>query len=235
MNYKLQIDPQIIAQFPKYNALVIYAQGLNNQQHNLDCINWLQEVQRQQQIAFQGKKSSSHPHIDAWVQAYKQFGAKPSKYRCSVEALLKRVLKGHDLSGINPLVDLYNAISLAYVLPIGGEDWDYLSSNLVLTLAKGKEPFDTFENGKETVTYPEVGEVIWLDSTGVTCRRWNWRQCRRTQIKTKTCNAYFVLDCLPPYSLEELIIAGEALQEKLKLYFPNCTINYEILNANYLG
>ncbi len=235
MNYKLQIQPQLIAQFPEYNALVIYSQGLNNQKHNLDCSNWLQEVQRQQQIAFQGQKPSSHPHISAWSQAYKQFGAKPSKYPCSIEALLKRALKGHDLSGINPLVDLYNAISLAYVLPIGGEDWDYLSSNLVLTLAKGTEPFNTFENGKETVTYPEPGEVIWLDSSGVTCRRWNWRQCRRTQITANTCNAYFVLDCLPPYSLKELMIAGEAFIEKLKQYFPNCTINYEILNANYLG
>ena len=59
--------------------------------------------------------------------------------------------------------------------------------------------------------YPEPGEVIWADSTGITCRRWNWRQCRRTQLTEDTQNVYFVLDRLAPYSIEALMSAGEDL------------------------
>jgi DNA/RNA-binding domain of Phe-tRNA-synthetase-like protein len=235
MDYKLKIDPHITAQFPEYAAFVIYAKGLENKTSNEFCTGLLRKAESEQRAAFENEKLSSHPHIAAWMQAYKSFGAKPNKYPCSVEALLKRILKGQDLPTINLAVDLYNAISIRHVLPIGGEDWDYLTSDLVLTLATGVEPFITIENGEKVITHPDPGEVIWVDSSGVTCRRWNWRQCRRTQITTDTSNAYFVLDRLSPYLVEQLIVAGEELMENLKKYFPNCTVNYEILNANNLG
>ena len=104
-----------------------------------------------------------------------------------------------------------------------------------MTLATGEEPFVTFQDGKEIVTYPDPGEVIWADSTGVTCRRWNWRQCHRTALTVDTRNAYFVLDRLSPYTMEALIAAGEALIEHLRKSSLNCTISYEIFNTENIG
>jgi DNA/RNA-binding domain of Phe-tRNA-synthetase-like protein len=235
MNYKLKIDKSITAQFPEYATFVIYAEGLENKTSNEFCTNLLRIAEREHRAAFGTEKPSFHTHIAAWAQAYKSFGTKPSKYPCSVEALLKRIVKAQDLPAINPAVDLYNAVSIRYVLPVGGEDWDCLTSDLVLKTATGEEPFITFENGEEVVTYPEPGEVIWVDKSGVTCRRWNWRQCRRTQVTADTRNAYFVLDSLPPYSMEHLTAAGEELMENLNKYSPNCTLSQEILNADNLG
>ncbi len=118
------------------------------------------------------------------------------------------------------------------MLPVGGEDWDHLTSDLVLTIASGEEPFAAYENGEEVVTYPEPGEVIWADSTGVTCRRWNWRQCYRTRLSENTHNIYFVLDRLAPYSVESLMAAGEDLMKHLKRVLPGCTLSYELLGEH---
>ena len=133
---------------------------------------------------------------------------------------------------INRLVDIYNAVSMEHMLPVGGEDWDYVTSDLILTLASGEEPFGVYENGEEVVAFPEPGEVIWVDSAGVTCRRWNWRQCIRTRLTEKTQNVYFVLDRLAPYSIEALVVAGEDLMEHLKKVSPDCTITYELLGEH---
>jgi DNA/RNA-binding domain of Phe-tRNA-synthetase-like protein len=229
MSYQLKIDPRIIEQYPGYTALIIYAQGLSNGASDAHSTRLLREVESKQRAAFASEKPASHPHIAAWRQAYASFGAKPNKFLCSLEALLSRTLKGHDLPTINQLVDIYNAISISHMLPVGGEDWDRLTSDLVLTFATGNEPFDTVENGAQVVVYPEPGEVIWADSTGITCRRWNWRQCRRTQLTEDTQNVYFVLDRLAPYSIEALMSAGEDLMRHLRETSPRCTIAYEIL------
>jgi DNA/RNA-binding domain of Phe-tRNA-synthetase-like protein len=229
MRHQLTIDSSIWAQFPGYAAYIIYVEGLENKQSNEDSERYLRAAEKKQRDFFGTEKLSLDPHIDSWRKAYKDFGAKPSKYLCSVEALLSRSLKGQDLPSINYLVDLYNAISIDYLIPVGGEDWDRLSSDLTLTLATGKEPFSIYQSGEPVIEYPTPGEVIWLDSTGVTCRRWNWRQCHRTQLTIDTRNAYFVLDRLYPFPIEKLISAGEGLIELLKASSPNCVISYEVL------
>src|SRR5258707_57195 len=229
MSFQLKIDPRISEQYPGYSALIIYARGLSNGASDEGSTQLLREAESKQRAAFASEKPASHAHIAAWRQAYASFGAKPNKFLCSLEALLSRTLKGHDIPAINRLVDIYNAISISDMLPVGGEDWDPLTSDLVLAFAAGNEPFDTVENGEQVVVYPEPGEVIWVDSTGVTCRRWNWRQCRRTQLTEDTQNVYFVLDRLAPYSIEALMSAGENLMRYLREMSPGCKITYEIL------
>ena len=229
MRHQLTIDSSIWARFPSYAAYIIYAEGLENKQSNEHSVHYLRAAEKKQRDFFGTEKLSLDPHIDAWRKVYKDFGAKPSKYLCSVESLLGRSLKGQDLPSINYLVDLYNAVSINYLIPVGGEDWDRISSDLTLTLATGKEPFFIYQSGEPVVEYPTPGEVIWVDSTGVTCRRWNWRQCHRTQLTIDTHNAYFVLDRLSPYPIEKFISAGEELIELLKASSPNCVISYEVL------
>jgi DNA/RNA-binding domain of Phe-tRNA-synthetase-like protein len=233
MHYRLKADPRIFERYPHYSALIIYAYGVTNQQSNAYSIKVLRDAECQQRAAFGEAKPASHPHIAAWRAAYESFGAKPKKFLCSVEALLTRTLKGNDLPAINYVVDIYNAISISHVLPVGGEDLDRLQSDLILTFATGTEPFDTTENGEAVITFPEPGEVVFADSAGVTCRRWNWRQCRRTALTPATRNAYFVLDSLAPFTLEELMAAGEKLMKHLRETSPDCVVTYELLNSTH--
>ena len=227
--YRIQIDPAILQTFPQYSLMVIYAQGLQN----LESQPWSTEILRQaeQRIRFTTQKPAEHPHIAAWRSAYAEFGLKPSKFLCSAEALLSRVVKGQDLPNINTLVDLYNAVSIASVLPIGGEDWDQLEHDLILRFAGGSELFDTFKDGQPVVEHPAQGEVIWAEGNRVTCRAWNWRQGIRTRLTSNSVNAYFILDHLAPYPLEHLHTAGNQLIAYLKQMSPNCQIKTEFFGA----
>ncbi|MFE8728293.1 B3/B4 domain-containing protein [Aeromonas hydrophila] len=115
-------------------------------------------------------------HLAAWAAVFKGFGAKPQRTPCSADALRKRVLRDGALPSIDPVVDLYNAISLAYALPVGGENLAAYVGTPRLVIADGSEAFDTMKEGAPAQECPEAGEVIWCDDLGVTCRRWNWRQ-----------------------------------------------------------
>lgn len=151
-------------------------------------------------------KGEAGEHTEAWREAYRAFGVNPKRARPSVDALLRR-----ELPQINRVVDAYNTISVEYELPIGGEDLDTYAGPARLVRADGTEPFDTVKDGEPVVEHPEPGEVVWRDDQGVTCRRWNWRQCVRTRITEDTKNALFILERLEPYPLERLREAGQAL------------------------
>ena len=232
MTYRLVIDSQIFEQFSDYQALIVYAEGLNNFASTEESRALLRSAEQECRVNLTLNTLSQHPHIAAWRDAYRRFGAKPKKYPCSVEALLQRMLKGQDIPAINGIVDLYNALSLKYVLPVGGEDRDKLVSDLHLTYAQGQEPVVTTQDGQEQIAYPDAGEIIWADTAGVTCRRWNWRQGRRTQLTEETRSVYFVLDRLAPYPNETLWAAGEELKQHLLRWFPRCTITTEMLQAS---
>lgn len=228
---RLRLAPTIVERFPSYSALIVYAYDLANGPSDDASVVALRAAEQRARGAFGGEKPSEHPHIAAWRQAYAAFGAKPSRFPCSVEALLDRTLKGRDLPAINQIVDRYNAVSLDHILPVGGEDLDRLTGDLVLTVATGAEPWDTMQEGQPVIQQPEPGEIVWADPSGVTCRRWNWRQGLRTQLTETTRNAYFVLDCLTPYTLDQLRAAATALQEHLRAVSPDCRIEVELLGA----
>ncbi len=232
MSNKLQVDPAIFESFPEYRVLLLYAYGLNNAPSDDWSSGLLRAAESEARAAFGAAKPATHPHIAAWRETFSRFGAKPSKYPCSVEALLGRVLKSQDLPGINRVVDLYNAVSIRHVIPIGGEDLDQLTSDASLQFATGSEPFSLISGGEEVIERPEPGEVVWADSSGVTCRRWNWRQCRRTQLTEATRNAYFVFDSIAPYSLESLNAAGDELARLLEEASPDVTIEREVIGGN---
>ena len=227
---RLRLDPRVAERFPGYTGLIVYAFGLTNGPSDECSGARLREAEEAARAAFAEIRPAEHPHVAAWRAAFGAFGAKPSKYPCSVEALLSRTLKGQDLPAINRCVDLYNAVSLRHVLPVGGEDLDALDGDLVLIEATGREPFDLPEGDAE-ISHPDPGEIVWADRRGVTCRRWNWRQGRRTRLTQTTRNAYFVLDRLAPYPLSALEVAARDLIAELGAISPDATFETERLGA----
>ena len=119
------------------------------------------------------------------------------------------------LPRVNRLTDTYNAISVLHRIPLGGEDLDRYSGAPSLVRATGDEPFDTVADGEPVIEHPEPGEVVWRDDAGVTCRRWNWRQCRRTALTDETTSAVFILDALGPCDDTALHAAADALAAEL--------------------
>jgi DNA/RNA-binding domain of Phe-tRNA-synthetase-like protein len=167
------------------------------------------------------------PHIAAWREAYKGFGVKPQKIRNSLEALTRRVESG--LPRINRLTDIYNAISVKHQIPLGGEDLDKYNGSPFLTRASGEEPFLTFSGGEPQTELAAPGEPIWCDNTGITCRRWNWRQGPRTALTGDTTRVLFILDALEPLSTDSLTRAADELASALKRLSPEVQASYRII------
>ena len=168
-------------------------------------------------------------HLSDWDEVFKAFGAKPKRTPCSASALRKRVLKDGSLPSLDPVVDIYNAVSIRYAIPVGGENLAAYSGAPRLTLADGSEPFDTFKEGEPVVENPEPGEVIWRDDLGVTCRRWNWRQGVRTRLDSQAQSMWFILESLPEMPLSALQEAGEMLCNGLLEMMPEATIRSRLI------
>ncbi|MGH9348329.1 MAG: B3/B4 domain-containing protein [Vicinamibacterales bacterium] len=167
-------------------------------------------------------------HFAAWREAYRAFGAKPQRTPCSAEALWRRVARGGALAPLTAIVDLYNAVSLRYAVPVGGEDLAAYAGSPRLVRASGGEAFETVKDGQPVVDRVEPGEVIWRDDLGVTCRRWNWRQTTRTRVEVATRDLWFVLERLDPMPMAALVEAGDALIEGLRRLAPNAAVRAEI-------
>jgi DNA/RNA-binding domain of Phe-tRNA-synthetase-like protein len=148
--------------------------------------------------------------VAPWRSAYQAFGVKPSKYKSSIEGLLRSVKAGR-LRSINPLVDLYNTISLKHLLPCGGEDLAAIVGDIRLTRALGDEPFVPL-GGTESEP-PPPGAVIYRDDLGAICSCWNWREADRTKLTETTTDAFLCIEALPPTGAEALRAACEELAE----------------------
>lgn len=224
----IHIASEIRTRYPGYTALGIWAEGLEPALARERIADVTRESERWQCSHFPHAAVAEHPHIQAWRAAYSGFGVKPSKYLSSVEALLRRVLKGEGIPRVNPLVDLYNAISVRHILPIGGEDLDALRGVPTLTVASGEE------GRGDALNAPRAGEVVWRDDEGVTCRRWNWRQDDRTRLTLDTSRAFFVLERLAPFPLEHVVAAGRELRDHLSQMGPRAMVT-ERLEGDLAG
>jgi DNA/RNA-binding domain of Phe-tRNA-synthetase-like protein len=216
------ISPAVRQRFPNYRGIVVYAHNLENRPSDDFSSALLEQCEQQARAQFADLKLTDHPHMASWREAYSQFGIKPNRMQNSAEALVSRVVKGNPLPRINWLADVYNAISVRHVLPLGGEDLDKAVGMQRLEIAKGTEDFDTVKDGTPFTDHPQAGEVIWRDDVGVTCRAWNWRQCVRTRLTEQTKNAYFVLDSFSPFAALE--VAQIELEAHLRQLSPNCLL-----------
>lgn len=220
------IEPDIAARWPGYRVLLMVAHGLNQ-----DAVVPLEPsplTLAEEAIRAQGAVDwQEDPHIAQWMAAYRDFGAKPKRTSPSALALLRRVEAG--LPRIDPITDLYNAISIRYRLPLGGEDFAAYAGAPRLVLASGAEPFDTIDQGEPIIDHPTPGEVIWRDDVGVTCRRWNWRQGVRTRILPTTQTAIFLLEALDAMPDAELHAAGSELASGLRELAPQVTLATRLL------
>jgi DNA/RNA-binding domain of Phe-tRNA-synthetase-like protein len=158
---------------------------------------------------------ASHPAVTPWRAAYAQFGAKPSKFRSSIESLLRAAQSGR-LRSINPLVDLYNTVSLRHGLPCGGEDLAAIVGDIQLRRARGGEPFRTI--GAERDDPPRAGEVIYADAAGAICRCFNWREADRTRLTSATTDAILVIEALSAHTPAQLDAALTELAALVREY-----------------
>jgi DNA/RNA-binding domain of Phe-tRNA-synthetase-like protein len=224
MTLTLTVSDEVRALAPGFTHVAVEADGLVNGPSTEGTSALLDDAVRRLAGRLEGRAPHEDPHMAAWRETYTAFGSKPSRTRNSAEALARRALSDAGLPRINVLVDVYNAISVAHLIPVGGEDTDHIRGAMRLVRATGDEDFVTVAGGAETVEHPDPGEVVWRDDTGVTCRRWNWRQGPRTRLTEQSASALFLLESLAPMPVADVEAAGAELAELLQKFSPGARI-----------
>ncbi len=207
------VDAAVFALRPDYRVLLLAVDGMVPGPGDQASDALLKEAEAAAGEALRGRPLEQLPHVAAWREAYRAFGAKPKRARNSLEALIRRAKAG--LPRVNRITDVYNAVSVLHQIPFGGEDLTRYAGPPRLLRATGEEPFETVADGVPVTEHPDPGEVVWCDDAGVTCRRWNWRQGRRTQLGEDTTTALFILDVLDPVTDEAVQAAADDLIARL--------------------
>ncbi len=213
---KFKISPEIFQNYPGLHIGVIVAKNVNNQGSDPEIAPLLRKAEQEIRQVPNIEPVNSFPKIDSWREAHRKFGSSPKKAAPSVQAIVRRVVKGGELPNINKLVDLYNYISLKYIVPAGGEDLDLCRGDIQLTYADGSEEF--IELGSTENRPPEPGEVVYKDDAGIICRKFNWREGDRTKLTKDTKNAVIVVEGMPPTAREEIEKALQELQGLIGKY-----------------
>ena len=205
---KFILEQPFLDIFPDAKIGILVCKGINNQITDEDkYADYLQNAQQEAMKHIANPEFTENPIIRTWRDAFYKFKTKKG-VRCSIEAMLKRVSKGNSIGTINPLVDIYNGISLKYGVPVGGEDIDKFDGDNRLTLADGSEEFVTYGSDKSEPPYE--GEVVYKDNAGAICRCFNWRESVRTMLTEETVNAFM---CIETVAGERDDVLDAALEE----------------------
>ena len=179
--------------FDEYESLkigVITCKNIDNTKLKKDITGETENIKAHIKNKFADVELANYPVVRRWRDIYKSFGEKKS--RSSIEALIRRLLNGHDIPSINPIVDIYNMLSLKYEVPCGGEDTDTINNDIELTYADGTESFICLGSTEEE--HPNKGEIVYKSGNTVMCRNFNYRESDITKLTEDTKNCVLVIE-----------------------------------------
>ena len=233
---KVIVDQEFWDLFPDATVNIMFVNNFENDKTSLtedDRDKMLQKAVKESAKYTGAEPFSSNPVIAQWRDAYKKF-PKRKGARASVEALLKRASKGHHFAPINPLVDVYNSISMTYGVPVGIEDADHIAGDMHLGKAKGGEAFVSVGGNGENESDPaREGEIMYYDDEGAVCRSLNWRDGTRTQVNADPKNAVIVIESVNAEQAARAKEAMSKLSELIKKYFNvETTADYTLTKDN---
>ena len=214
---KFIIEKEIFEKLPNACFGVVMAKGIDNSKAYPEIEQLLDESIAAAAQRFEGKKVKEEPDILPYREAFRALDINPNKYLCSIEALFTRIAKGKGMPHINPVVDLGNAVSLKYTLPMGAHDLGGSSEDICIRLA---QPGDTFlPFGGEVEETPDSGEVIYAVGHQVRTRRWTWRQSEHGKITPESTDIFFPIDGFADFNREQVLAARDELQALVKGIF----------------
>lgn len=206
---RLWIEEAVLDRFPGMRVVGVVATGLANEDPDGRVADeWEADWRRAGNLREDYANAQSHPHVAAWREALKRVGVSHKEHPSSIEALLRRAMKGGEPVRINPLVDLLNAVSLRWVVPAGGWDVGALTGDVALRLTVEGDTFRSLD-APEPVPLP-AGEVAYADGPVVLTRHFVWRQAREALVLPATTDVLLVSEV--PAGLGD-DLAGEVLSD----------------------
>jgi len=223
------ISDEVFERFPGYVRGVVVAQGVTNGPSSDELKELLRAAEDSVRERISPESVAEHPRIASWREAYRAFGAKPSKFRPSIEAMVRRILKNDPLPSISALVEIGNVVSLRHLVPAGGHAIDVVKGDIELRPAAGDEDFTPLDSDR--VEHPAAGEIIFVEGREVLTRRWTWRQGKHTLVVPETTAVEFNIDGMPPVPVEEIVEACGEMAELIER-FCGGQCRYEIVSRD---
>lgn len=212
-----RVAPQVFEKFPNAVFGVVVAKGIDNSMECREIGSLLAAEAVAARARLEGVNLKEHPAIAPYREAFLTLGFNPNKFMCSVEALCKRVMKAGALPNINPIVDLGNAMSMKYILPMGAHDIRKLSGDLEVRFAADGDNFLPF--GETVTERPDSGELVYVSGHTVKTRRWIWRQSDDGKIDESSTDVIFPIDGFGGVNSEMVEQAREELTGLLGKFF----------------
>jgi DNA/RNA-binding domain of Phe-tRNA-synthetase-like protein len=210
LRMRFQHSEAIWRDFPLLSAGAVVIQGKTSDR---DVTRQSQRLLARADARLQGLSESELPEIQAWRRAFAQMGLKPTQYRCASEALLRRYRKDKALPHFHPLVDLCNAVSVAYAIPVAVFDLDRVDGNLEVRYANGAEVYLAFSGATE---HPATGEVVFADAASQAhARRWTNRQSALSAVGPDSVRALIVAEALHDDAVADVAALLDELQRVL--------------------
>ncbi len=228
---KFIVDKEIFEKLPNACFGVVMARGIDNSSAYPEIDRLLDESIKIAAEHFEGKKVKEEPDILPYREAFRALTINPNKYLCSIEALFTRIAKGKGMPHINPVVDLGNAVSLKYTLPMGAHDLGGSSDDMRIRLAQPEDTFLPF--GSETEETPDAGEVVYAVGHQVRTRRWTWRQSQHGKITPSSSDIFFPIDGFADFNGDRVLAAREELETLLKQIF-HCKTVSGLVDAQHM-
>lgn len=216
---KFIVEPSFWEIFPKAQINVLVVKGITDnsrQESDPYLTNLLTDGVESAKGFLTEETFSQNSVIKEWREAFSQFKTKKGA-RSSIEALLKRVNQDREFQPINPLVDIYNSISLEYAVPCGGEDLQKIAEDIHLGQAVGGEGF--LPLGADTDAPALPGEIIYYDNEGAICRCLNWREAQRTMLTEETSDVIFFMESVTPEQAKRANQAMLELKKRITTFF----------------
>ena len=209
------VDPAVFEKLPDYCLGIVVVEGFDNTRAFPEIGQMLDGAAADFAARHAGENVRELPGVKACREAFQALGMNPNKFMVSIEALAKRVQKGAALPHINPLVDLGNAFSLRYEIPLGAHDIDKMEPcGIAVRFSVEGDRF--LPMGEETAEEMPAGELCYVSGHTVKTRRWMWRQSEDGKITSETGHVFFPLDGFASVNGQDVLAARDALAAFLR-------------------
>lgn len=227
---KFEVAAEVFEKLPTYCLGVVVARGVDNGTANVKVTQMMNDEMDAFMQRMAGVNLKEYPGIQPYRNAFLSLGMNPNKFMCSVEALSKRVQKGNRLPNINPIVDLGNALSLKYCLPMGAHDIEKLDGDMTVRFSTTEDYF--LPMGENEAEQMPDQELVYVSNHTVKTRRWIWRQSDDGKIDEKTGYIFYPIDGFVDANLENVKRATAELAKFLAEEF-GCEVKTGFIDSTH--
>ncbi|WP_297276644.1 phenylalanine--tRNA ligase beta subunit-related protein [uncultured Brachyspira sp.] len=230
---KFIIENKVFETLNNLCVAVIVAKGIDNTKKNDEISAMLKESISNAEKEFENIKIKESNYIKCYRDAFQKLNINPNKFMCSIEALLTRISKKKGMPEINAVVDLVNAVSIKYKLPMGAHDLDSMKEDFYIRYSTDNDTFLPFV--ETNIEKLDKDELVYASSNDIRTRRWIWRQSEHGKIIESSKNIIFPIDAFIGINDDTAIKAREELSNLLSKFF-NCDITTGIIDSknNYI-